>query len=113
MNPVPLRCPRTSHWSWLHVATGCLFAGLAVAARGAAGLAAEGEPAAFIDRYCSGCHNDVDREGGLDLTSLAPPRGGENLLTWIKVHDRVQDGEMPPREKKRPPAGDIARFVGG
>ena len=24
----------------------------------------------FLDRYCSSCHNDVDKEAGLDLTSM-------------------------------------------
>ena len=30
----------------------------------------EAEAFSFTDRYCSSCHNDVDKEGGLDLTSL-------------------------------------------
>ena len=30
----------------------------------------EADTFAFTDRYCSSCHNDVDKEGGLDLTSL-------------------------------------------
>ena len=34
-------------------------------ARSAPALA-EAETFAFTDRYCSSCHNDVDREGGLD-----------------------------------------------
>ena len=73
---------------------------------------AEEEIAAFTDRHCSSCHNDVDKEGGLDLTSLkfnaADP---ENFATWVKIHDRVQVGEMPPKEKKRPGAADLATFV--
>ncbi len=68
-----------------------------------------GEVAAFTDRYCSTCHNDVDKEGGLDLTTLDfAPADPANFLTWIKVHDRVQNGEMPPKEKKRPVAADAA-----
>src|SRR5262249_45806699 len=34
-----------------------------------------------------------------------------NFLTWVKVHDRVRDGEMPPKEKKRPAAADVGSFV--
>jgi mono/diheme cytochrome c family protein len=72
----------------------------------------EADALAFIDRHCSTCHNDVDREGGLDLTSLKyAPEDPENFLTWIKVHDRVQAGEMPPKEKRRPEAAATAGFV--
>ncbi len=68
--------------------------------------------AAFTDRHCSSCHNDVDKEGGLDLTSLPySPSDAENFLTWVKVHDRVRSGEMPPKEKKRPEAAELATFV--
>ncbi len=67
---------------------------------------------AFTDRYCSNCHNDVDREGGLDLTSLKySPTDAANFALWVKVHDRVQAGEMPPKEKKRPNAEEQAGFV--
>ncbi len=68
----------------------------------------------FLDRHCSSCHNDVDKEGGLDLTSQTfSPADPGNFTTWVKVHDRVQSGEMPPREKKRPAPTDVASFVKG
>ena len=68
--------------------------------------------AAFTDRHCSACHNDVDKESGLDLTSLKyNPADPENFQTWVKVHDRVQAGEMPPKEKKRPDAAELTVFV--
>src|SRR5688572_15306235 len=74
----------------------------------------EADMASFTDRYCSSCHNDVDKEGGLDLTTLKyNPNDAANFLTWVKVHDRVQAGEMPPKEKKRPAASDLAGFVQG
>jgi mono/diheme cytochrome c family protein len=74
----------------------------------------EAEVAVFTDRHCSSCHNDVDKEGGLDLTSLAyAPQDAGNFLTWVKVHDRVQAGEMPPKEKKRPEAADMNTFIQG
>ena len=68
----------------------------------------------FTDRYCSSCHNDVDREGGLDLTSLTyEPADAANFSTWVKVHDRVKAGEMPPKEKKRPVATELGTFIKG
>jgi hypothetical protein len=74
----------------------------------------EADVAAFTDRYCSSCHNDVDKEGGLDLTTMAySPTDPANFLTWVKVHDRVSSGEMPPKEKKRPDRNELTNFVGG
>jgi hypothetical protein len=76
--------------------------------------AAEPDPgiAAFTDRYCSSCHNDVDKEGGLDLTSLTfNPGDPENFTRWVKAHDRVQAGEMPPPDKRQPAANESANFL--
>src|SRR3954464_11215535 len=68
---------------------------------GSARAAQDADVAAFTDRYCSSCHNDVDKEGGLDLTSFDfKPSDPANFTEWVKVHDRVQNGEMPPKEKK-------------
>ena len=48
----------------------------------------------FTDRHCSTCHNDVDKEGGLDLTSLEfTPTDVNNFTTWVKIHDRIAIGE--------------------
>jgi hypothetical protein len=72
------------------------------------------EIAAFTDRHCSSCHNDVDKEGGLDLTSVQyTPENADNFSLWVKVHDRVQNGEMPPKEKKQPGAAEVKSFING
>jgi hypothetical protein len=79
---------------------------------GAAGPAAP-EPA-FVRAYCAGCHNDVDKKGRLDLTGLAfDPNDSANLAVWVKVHDRVKAGEMPPRSRARPDAARQQAFVEG
>ncbi len=84
------------------------------AAAGAAPAWSESDAIAFTDQHCSSCHNDVDREAGLDLTSLKlDPQDPSNFLTWVKVHDRVTSGEMPPKEKRAPAANDRAAFLGG
>jgi hypothetical protein len=91
---------------------GAILAGLATSLAAVAALPTEETVVAFTDRHCSSCHNDVDKEGGLDLTSLkfAPGEPG-SFPTWVKVHDRVAAGEMPPKEKKRPDAADLGAFV--
>ncbi|MCX6952647.1 MAG: DUF1592 domain-containing protein [Verrucomicrobia bacterium] len=68
--------------------------------------------AAFFDRYCAGCHNDVDREARLDLTSLAyQPTDAPNFDLWVKIYDRVKTAEMPPKKKARPDAADLEPFL--
>ena len=100
---------RTAAW-WALGALAVVQSQLAGAAR----PYAVDEMLSFTDRHCAGCHNDVDREGGLDLTQLTYPSGvGSNVATWVKVHDRVAAGEMPPPEKERPDLSDTAAFISG
>jgi hypothetical protein len=69
---------------------------------------------AFVADHCTSCHNEVDRRGRLDLTSLVfAPNESANLAMWIKVHDRVKAGEMPPRTRARPDAARQTAFVDG
>jgi hypothetical protein len=72
----------------------------------------DAEIAGFTKKHCASCHNDVDREGGLDLTTLKyAPDDSANFLTWLKVHDRVLSGEMPPKDVERPNPTNVAAFV--
>ena len=92
---------------------------LAVAASAAPGRDAPAlpsplRPAAdqFIEDYCIRCHNDQDLKGSLDLTDLDyKPGDPANFLTWVKVHDRLAAGEMPPKGKPHPAAPDLNAFV--
>lgn len=86
----------------------CLLLPLALVA--GAGLARAAPPATgvLIDQYCAGCHNSVDLKGRLDLESLAyDPESPSNFATWVKVHDRLRAGEMPPKGKMRPESSEL------
>ena len=51
-----------------------------------------------IDNRCSGCHSGVGARGGLDFASLSFDLS--NRLTrdrWVRIHDRIERGEMPPK----------------
>lgn len=53
---------------------------------------------ALIEKHCLDCHDSASVEGGLDLTSLAFDLDEGSLRDrWIRVHDRVHSGEMPPK----------------
>lgn len=94
------------------------FVGFAVLALLPAASVRADEPVtpdqAFIRDYCTTCHNDVDKKGRLDLSHMAfEPNDGANLAMWVKVHDRVKSGEMPPRTRARPDAVRQKNFVNG
>ena len=69
---------------------------------------------AFIQKNCSGCHNSSAPAAKLDLTKLNyEPANPDNFAIWVKVHDRVSAGEMPPKPIPRPPAESLTQFVNG
>ncbi len=65
------------------------------------------QPTEFLSKHCFECHNADVHEGGLDLSllkvDLSQP---DNFARWVKIHDRIQAGEMPPRDQPRPPLAD-------
>jgi Protein of unknown function (DUF1588)/Protein of unknown function (DUF1592)/Protein of unknown function (DUF1585)/Protein of unknown function (DUF1587)/Planctomycete cytochrome C len=51
-----------------------------------------------IDKACLGCHSGTAAKGGLDFASLSFDLS--NRVTrerWVRVHDRIEKGEMPPK----------------
>src|SRR5207245_3339857 len=61
---------------------------------------------------CGDCHNQETREAKLDLASLSEDLTDKAAFdTWVKVHDRVRDGEMPPKDAKQPKADERAALV--
>jgi len=70
--------------------------------------------ATFFKAHCVECHDADTKKGNLDLTALKPNfADAENFARWVKVHDRIESGEMPPKKKARPPAKDTAVVVEG
>jgi mono/diheme cytochrome c family protein len=108
MNHRPLANGRGGFHLWL--------LGLAVLTLSAVRPASAAEPTApdkvFVGDHCTGCHNAEDRKGRLDLTSLAfDPKDPANLAVWVRVHDRVAAGEMPPKGRPRPAVAGQKAFV--
>jgi hypothetical protein len=57
----------------------------------------------FLETHCFACHDSQTKKGNLDLTLLKPDfEDGAAFATWVKVHDRVRDGEMPPKAAPQP-----------
>ena len=68
--------------------------------------------AAFLDKHCYECHDDLDPEAGLDLLNTEfNPTDPANFAIWEKVFRKVHSGEMPPKENKRPHGADLETFL--
>jgi hypothetical protein len=66
----------------------------------------------FLKQNCIACHNSQVTKAGLNLTALAyEPADPDNFSTWVKLHDRVSAGEMPPVGLPRPAAPSLAQFI--
>jgi hypothetical protein len=64
----------------------------------------------YLEKYCLDCHDSDSRKGGLDL-SKTPSDIHAAFDTWLKVHDRIASGEMPPKKKSRPPANETSQLL--
>lgn len=68
----------------------------------------------FLQKNCVGCHSGTSPKARLDLTKLAyDPANTDNIISWVKIHDRVSGGEMPPAGMPKPTAASTKQFVDG
>jgi mono/diheme cytochrome c family protein len=68
----------------------------------------------FVEQHCLDCHDADSKKGNLDLDALKLDLGKrENFATWVKVFDRVESGEMPPKKKARPKAEELKSALEG
>lgn len=68
----------------------------------------------LLKASCVPCHNASDPKGGLDLTSLKQDFGNpDNYATWVRIHDRTRNGEMPPKGTLKVSPDQRAKLVAG
>ncbi|MDQ3625392.1 MAG: DUF1587 domain-containing protein, partial [Verrucomicrobiota bacterium] len=94
----------------------CLLTfGVAVAcAAVASGVQEEFERAVkpFFAGHCFKCHDAKKQKGDLRLDTLPLDfAGAKNSTHWADILDRINSGDMPPEEEKRPSAEASARVV--
>lgn len=67
--------------------------------------------APFFKQHCAKCHSGDKAKAKLDLDKLNYDLTGSNkdLEKWQTILDRVQRGEMPPDDEKRPDAQAVAK----
>lgn len=85
---------------------------LTVAVLGTPSVAAPAaQPQALINQYCSACHNQTLKSGGILLAGLNLSDIAGNSGTLEKVLRKVHSGEMPPPGMPRPDAPTVAAFT--
>ena len=94
------------------IATACAVA----LAAGPAALHAGADYPATVEtlfvQHCYDCHDGDSAKGGLNLETLGVDlQDAATFQSWVRILDRVRDGEMPPAKKPRPDAGAVHAFV--
>ena len=66
----------------------------------------------FIEKHCVDCHDSDNAKGGLDFGKLPSDLNqADALAKWVRVFDRVDSGEMPPKKKARPETSAKTQFT--
>jgi mono/diheme cytochrome c family protein len=70
-------------------------------------------PQAFVNQYCTSCHNPTMKAGQLDMKALDPGNTGQHAEAWEKVVRKLRTGMMPPANAPRPSRAIIDAFAAG
>ncbi len=67
---------------------------------------------AFLERHCASCHRGKSSEGGFDLDTLRLELDIPAMFNrWERLYDRIELGEMPPRDELQPTADAKKEFL--
>lgn len=66
----------------------------------------------FIAQHCIRCHGPQKEEGDIRIDQLSRDfKAGLDSHHWAEALDKVNTGEMPPKEEPQPTQAEIAAFV--
>ena len=66
----------------------------------------------FLAAQCFDCHQGEEAEASLDLEQLEfDLQDPQRKQRWLRIHDRVRDGEMPPPDYGSPNQDDTKAFL--
>ena len=67
----------------------------------------------FVQKYCAGCHDDIQASGGLVLDGLATDNLDGHADIWEGVIRRLTAGDMPPLTEEVRPTQEEAHAMAG
>ncbi len=88
-----------------------LLAGAAGVPPGHAPVSLQDKDWAFLDKYCSDCHNSTDWAGKLALDVLDRGDVATDGESWEKVVRKLRGALMPPSNNPQPSAADRKAFI--
>src|SRR5688572_14959828 len=103
-------------WSILWAAAIALAGSGAIAAETSA-ASARGElskdPARkLFTEHCQKCHSGPKHKGDFQMESLTEDYSDRrNRELWLAVLEQLKSGDMPPKEKPRPPAHEVQTVI--
>jgi len=66
----------------------------------------------YLKAHCIECHGEEVQKRNLRLDTLSRDSSKpEAFAAWVKVHDKIESGEMPPAKQARPPKEDSAAVL--
>jgi hypothetical protein len=68
---------------------------------------------AFLDRYCTGCHNEKTKTRGIGLQNAGVSNPSARPDLWEKVVRKLSAGEMPPPGMPHPDGATLQAFSAG
>src|SRR5207302_5091322 len=69
------------------------------------------EQNALVKQYCSGCHSEKGKAGGLSLVSFDASQAPEHAETSEKMIRKLRAGMMPPPGARRPQGDTLMQFA--
>ena len=67
---------------------------------------------AFLEKHCVHCHGPQKEEGDIRINQLSRDfKSGLDSQHWAEVLDKINSGEMPPKDEPQPTQDEIAAFV--
>ena len=66
----------------------------------------------ILKNTCSGCHNASVMSGGVNLVPyLDPATVAEDRVSWDKILEKIESGEMPPKGIPRPSQAQVSALT--
>ena len=66
----------------------------------------------FLENHCYDCHDEDTSKGSLNLVHLPKDLNStSNHQKWVYIYDRIEKGEMPPKNKKQPSPEERNAFL--
>jgi len=67
---------------------------------------------AFLQKHCSACHSEQNEKSDVRIDQLSRDfKTGVDSHRWGEILEKVNSGQMPPKEKPRPTQQEIGEFV--